>query len=106
MPPPDLPIDREQKGVAQDDPRLRFLSLEKAAEPVDGFCRIIKDRWWCVHPERGLIFFSLNKRHRPGSPQCNASEQLARSIGLKLYPWAEIRHMPVVYMDADPRDYQ
>lgn len=91
-------------GIQETDSRLRFLPLDKAADPPDGFCRVIKDCWWCVCPKRGLIFFSLNNRH-DGTPQCNANESIARSICAKLYPWAEVRYVPVVFRHADPRDY-
>lgn len=87
-----------------DETKLRFLTLEKAAEPIDGLCRVIKDSWWCVDTERGLIFYSISRRG-DGVPQCNTNEQLARSLCAKLYPWATVQHVPLVFVRADPRDY-
>lgn len=90
--------------VNEDDPRLVFVPLSKAATPPPGLIEHLKDRYWCSHPENGLLFWSI-----PGSrllaPQCNANEGIARHLRDSLYPWAEVKLVPSVFREIDPRDY-
>lgn len=85
------------RGIARDDRRLTFVPVDEASVPPDGMVRHIKERWWCVCPDRGLIFFRL---HRGSSqhPQCNADESLARRVMERLYPWAECRFVASVFV--------
>jgi hypothetical protein len=77
--------------VNPDDPRLRFVSLDKATEPKDGLCMVYKDRWWSVHPDRGIIFW------RGDGPQCNSNEEVSRRHTARLYPWATSIFIPYVF---------
>lgn len=90
--------------VEKDDDRLRFISFEKVTTAPDGLCNHYKDRWWVVAPEKGVLFWKPHKRWA-GHPQCNSNEALTKSLMEKLYPWAEIRFMPSVFVKAEPRDY-
>jgi ligand-binding SRPBCC domain-containing protein len=63
--------------------------------PMDG-ATVLTDRWWVVHPEKGLPIF------KGTSPQCNSNERITRMIA-KSYPWAEVRFLPVAYYVRNDR---
>jgi hypothetical protein len=84
--------------LAEDDPRLSFIALEQATIPPSGFIEHIKDKWWIIHPTKGVCFY---KEH---SPQCNSNEKISKRF-LTIYPWAELRYIPSVFRTVDPRDY-
>ena len=77
---------------AIDDPRLQFVPFDR--EPSEGD-RIMRDRWWVTHPERGLLTVISRGREPYASPQCNSIEEIARGIAAKLYPWAEVKFVRV-----------
>lgn len=79
-------------GFSVDDPRIQFVPFER--EPDEGD-RIMRDRWWVAHPERGLVTWVSYGRNAIISPQCNAVESITRALAAKLYPWAEVRFVPV-----------
>lgn len=70
---------------------MTYLSVEDATTPTAGaVCSV--DRWWAVHPEKGLMFY------RRYSPQCNANPDIVRTMIKKMYPECEARHFAVVYI--------
>jgi len=77
-----------------ESPAFTWFSPEPT--PFSG-AEVLTDRWWIVHPEKGLPLF------RGWSPQCNSSERVARTIA-EMYPWAEVRFLPVAYIrrEAQP----
>lgn len=80
-----------------DSPALRFVPLAELAVPKDG--RVVVDGYWSVHPERGAIFVR-------DSPQYNKDPRIPAMLREKLYPWAEIRFVPLAFMaDHDRRQY-
>lgn len=90
--------------VQRDDPRLHFVPIEKAEMAPAGLCEHYKDRWWSFDSERGVIFWKPDKR-AGFFPQCNSTEYTARSLTAKLYPWAETKFIPSVFVRANPNDY-
>ena len=84
--------------VEDTDKRLSFLPLEKATNPPEGIIEHIKDRWWIVHPIKGLVFF------RKFAPQCNSNEELTKSLAV-MYPWSKVQFIPSVFRRINPRDY-
>ncbi len=85
----------------EDSPRLTFVPIEVATVPPAGLIEHLKDRWWSVHPTKGLIFFD-----KCMAPQCNGTEAIARRLQESLYPWAECRFIPSAFRRIDPRDYE
>ena len=63
--------------------------IDKAVKPFDG-AYVYCDRWWTV--ENDCILFYR------GSPQCNADRRIAESFRDRMYPGADVRLLPVVYM--------
>lgn len=94
-----------------DDPKFVFLS-EKNFTSVNGLCMAYRNRWWVCHPDTKDILFVHASRgpSRPGSlnearPQCNAQQEIAIQLQQRLYPWGEVRFVPLVLQPASPRDY-
>ena len=95
--------------ISPDDPRFVYLAESKAVD-ASGHCDVIRDAWFCVHPEKGLMFWQDNLRRRKGSltgarPQCNRNEALARDLCARMYPWAEVKQIPLVIVPIDVSDY-
>lgn len=74
--------------MTDDHPNLRFMPLDDVTK-ASGAVDIIRDAWWAVHPERGLVFW----RH---SPQCNTDKRVADQVVPMLYPWADIQQIVLV----------
>lgn len=58
-----------------------YIKKDEAAIPREGHCFV--DRWWTVHPEKGLAFYyppKTSARYRYASPQCNNIKEIAESI--------------------------
>lgn len=87
-------------ALSENDPRLVFVPLEKAVIPPSGLIEHFKDRFWAVHPVKGLVFW--DKRHM--APQCNGNESIARTMR-RMYPWAEIKFISSVFRKINPSDY-
>lgn len=94
---------RDPKGmvgtvsVSEDDTRLSYIPFDEAVEPMGGTIECRKDRWWIVHPQRGLIIW------KGFSPQCNHDKGIAERVRDKLYPWAEVRFFPSVFTRTERR---
>jgi len=85
--------------------RWRFLpEAEAISGPQGGFCAVYRDRWWVCHPEHGLTFFWSRGVKGLGSPQCNASENIAVRLGKPV--WAVLKFLPVVFVPISLADYQ
>lgn len=94
--------------IAPDDGRLVYLP-EDMVTSANGMCQVLRDRWFSVHPERGLLFWQ-DERRRKGqlkgaSPQCNGSEVIADTLRTQMYPWAETRFYPLVLLPIHLNDY-
>ncbi len=81
-----------------DDKALRFVPIEKATIPPSGLIEHFKECFWCVHPEKGIVFW---KR----SPQCNTNKLSATRIRDHMYPWAEVHFLSSVFRKINPHDY-
>lgn len=86
----------------EDDPRLVFIPLELAKIPPSGFCRCIKDNYWCVHPKKGLIFWDPKSLY----PQCNSNKTISEMFKEKMYPWCEIQFIDCIFLPIKISDYR
>jgi len=87
-----------ESGIAKNDKRISFTPFSEAVEPPEGVVYHYKNRWWCCDQERGLILWR-------NSPQCNSNEFVVRRLQEGMYPWAELKFMPSVFIPVDPADY-
>jgi len=87
----------------EDDPRLKFIPMEKAIVPPEGLIKHIKNCWWIVHPTKGVVFYTGNDK-RFLAPQANGNEEIAERI-LSAYSWAELKFIPSVFHRIKPDDY-
>lgn len=85
--------------IAEDS--FVFVPLETATVPPGGLIEHLKDRWWMVHPEKGVAFFVTRGFH---AAQCNRNEAITRRLA-ENYPWAEVRFIPSVFRKIKPQDY-
>ena len=73
----------------------RYLPIERALAPTATNVRVIRDHWWSVHPERGLLLYVGRGRRGGCSPQCNTSRAIVERVGPD---FAEVRLLPVAYI--------
>jgi hypothetical protein len=83
-------------AIKQDDPRLLWVTILEAVKLLDGDITVYRDHWWVVG-EKGILFWSPTAKQTFRHPQCNLSEDIAVRIRNKLFPWADIMKIPVVY---------
>ena len=69
---------------------LTRIPVEEAITPRNGMV-VMCDRWWIVL-DGCLLFF------KGFAPQCNAVEKIAKSIRDRLYPDADVRFLPLVFV--------
>lgn len=77
----------------------------QATAPAEGYC--ILDRWWAVHPEKGLAFYAQLRgyaRSEEPSPQCNPSEATMRALAARIHPDHEVKHIPLVFFEHAERE--
>lgn len=91
--------------IEETDPRLHFVPIEDAIFPPPGLIEHLKDRWWIIHPSRGLVFWKPHPREDFHAPQCNSNKAVTEHLGEKMYPWAEVRFLPSVFRKIRPQDY-
>lgn len=95
-------------SVDRDDARLVFMPLDNILL-AGGHCDVIRDHWWSYCPDRGLLFWQSDARRkgqlRGASPQANRSEGTALMLQQKLFPWAELRFVPLVLQSINVGDY-
>lgn len=87
-------------GIEIDDDRLVFKPEEKVTQPIDGaiaYC----NKWWVYVEGKGVLFFRQHPKSRYLAPQCNDQQICAESVRVHLYPWATLKHIPVVYLVVD-----
>lgn len=72
-----------------------------------GLVDAVRNRYWSVHPERGLRLFQSNRRRRGqirgASPQCNQNEEIVRRF---LYEGDVIKRFDLVLVPIDINDYR
>lgn len=92
----------------QDDPRLVYMA-ESNVTSSKGSCDVMKNRWFAVHPERGLVFWQPNGRRKGqlvgSAPQCNSDKNIAERVVAPMFPWAEIKFFETVIVPIDVSDY-
>lgn len=92
----------------QDDPRIVYMP-EAEITKAYGHCDVMRNRWFAVHPERGLVFWQII-RSRKGklqgaAPQCNGDKSIADRIIAPSFPWAEVKFFETVIVPINVSDY-
>lgn len=76
-----------------------YIPLDQATTPTDG--EAICDRWWAVHPEKGVCFYAQvigYGRSDDPAPQCNPREHTSKTLIERHKPDHQNLHLPVVFM--------
>lgn len=104
LPPPK----KQSRKLTEDD--YVFIPFEKAYFPREGVFDHYVDKYWLVHPEKGLAFYNPknrngNRSRKFGAPQCNDSKAIVYSVA-KHAEWPhEIRQIPLVFVPIDMSEY-
>jgi hypothetical protein len=98
-------------GGAFTADHYRFLPLDEAVNPAEGgFFMHYVNKWWAVHPDKGLAFFNAPGRRRSsnglGAAQCNTDERIARMVSANAAWPVEVRQIPSAWVPVDISDYQ
>jgi hypothetical protein len=88
--------------MTEDDPRLIYMPLDQVTAAT-GSVDTIRNAWWTVHPERGLVFWTQTPLRglRSASPQCNTDKNVSDMVSPRMFPWAEVRQIPLVLQPKD-----
>lgn len=81
-----------------------YIPEDVATTPAEGHAFV--NRWWTVHPEKGVAFYATRRRPygmEPGeqdepSPQCNSDQYTAEHLQKKIYPCCITKKIPVVFI--------
>lgn len=97
-------------AISQDDHRLVYMKRDEVLKTT-GFCMILADRWFLVHPETGDLVFWQSALKRKGSlkgasPQCNGDKSIAEHIHRTRFPWAKIEFVDRVAQPIELNDYR
>lgn len=96
-------------ALADDDDRIVYMA-EADVLAASGMCQALRNCWFSVHPERGLVFWQTDRRRKGrltgAAPQCNSDESTSRALTERLYPWAEVKRFALVLLPIDLGDYQ
>lgn len=85
--------------MKSNDPRIVYVPLEEATAPRDGAV-YMTNRWWSYVEDRGILFYRASPKDRHLSPQCSAQRAVSELVTKRLYPWATIKLIPVVYVNG------
>lgn len=88
--------------IEENDKRLKFVPLDEATTPPGGLIQHLKNRWWVVHPSKGVTYWVSGGLC---SPQCNSNQTVTEHFRESMYPWCEVRFISSVFRRIDPRDY-
>lgn len=96
------------RSIDEQDPRLVFIPMSMATVPPPGIIEHIKDKWWAVHPTKGLVFWGpkYKSKNASPSPQHNGRREIAEGWFSEVYPWARVELIPSVFRPVNPRDYE
>lgn len=83
--------------IEQSDPGLVRLPISEAVVPKDGYVAYV-EQWWCCDEDNLIIWRNIGHDY----PQCNRDEVCAERLRKRLYPWAKLARVSVVYL---PQQY-
>ena len=82
------------------DPKdFTYIPIEEAQKPPKGLINHIKDHYWVVHPEKGVMFYTKNKAF---SPQANSNPNI---VNRYVYEGHVVMFIPSVFHRINPRDW-
>lgn len=90
-----------------------FVPFERATTPPGGHLTHHKDKWWVVHPDKGVCYYQPRAQHgKFMAAQHNSSEVISRMLLAKQQeqepnplPGCEVRFIPSVFERLTISDY-
>jgi hypothetical protein len=93
-----------QSTLTED--KFLYLPLDKARRPTASMVSVYRDRWWAVHPDRGLLMYRGRRLKLYGgisvSPQCNPHKSIAEQL---CPPFAEVMFLDLVFVPIAVYDF-
>lgn len=91
-----------------DPTRIIYLPFDKINHYSD-LCKVIRNHWWSVDPEKGLIFYGYGGRRKVdikhAFAQCNSNREISERLTKQLWPEAECRFVELVIVPIDVHEY-
>lgn len=88
-------------SIPEDSPRLTFVpESDLALDDYSGKAIAIVNGYWAVHPERGLVIWGFTRKSPYVYPQYNSDPMVAQKLVASLYPWAEVKKIPLVLLGS------
>ena len=75
----------------------RYVAYPQTASPPDGLYQVVNNRWWIVHPEKGLTIYN-----RTGL-QCNENKRIVERLKP---PDHDVVFIECAWIPVDLRDLQ
>lgn len=93
--------------TAIDNDKMLYMPLDQI-HSAGGIVQHIKNSWWVVDHEKGLLFYARDKRKSlaRASPQCNSNKECAEAIAQRIWPGMEIRFFESVLVPVNLQDYR
>jgi len=84
----------------EDSPRLRFVAESEldTGERYSGKVTAVVNGFWAVHPQKGIVVWGYGPRSVQLYPQYNPDLRVAEKLVQSLYPWAEVKKIPLVLL--------
>ena len=79
--------------------KFHFVPLTERTTTRSSIVYNYANKWWVVHPEKGLAFFGKGY----GSPQCNNDKSISQRL---CPPWGRIEFIDRVLVPCNVADYR
>lgn len=86
--------------MEENNDQIVYIRESDFSAPKDGYTAYV-NHWWCYVEGRGLMFYRVARKMKYLSPQCNSDKDVATIVRDKLYPWADLRFVPVLYLPQE-----
>lgn len=87
---------------------IRYMDV-RDAQKAGGLCLVLRNRWWIMHPKHGIAFGQFVQRPDQsaawGTPQCNASYEIASKFITPAWTGHGLVYMPVVIVPSKPSEW-
>lgn len=92
-------------SLPENSPRLTFVPLEtlELGEHYSGQVTAVVNAFWAVHPEKGIVVWGYGRKSPQVYPQYNPDLAVATKLASHLYPWAEVKKIPLVLLRSNGR---
>lgn len=91
-------------SIKSDSPSIIYRTEEELTTPFDGAVTII-NHYWCYAAGNGYVFYKRFPSSRYVYIQANLDSRVTEMLVARLYPWATVVRVPIVYIKTDENGY-